>query len=103
MYLLENPGGVKIAIMRDYISDCFKTYELIASALGSACKPKPPLPHSCPKPADITANAATVEEERSPGVGEDVEVDGLKERAKVKETTALPNSVGGRVAKKRMA
>ena len=66
LYLLEDDRGVTIAVMRDYIADHFKTYELIMSALGSAPKPKLPPPHSCLKHTDITANAATVKEDKQP-------------------------------------
>ena len=66
LYLLEDDRGVTIAVMREYIADIFKTYEMIALALGSAPKPKLPPPHPRLKPADITANAATVEEELKP-------------------------------------
>ena len=37
----------------------------------------------------------------SPGVGEDNKVNGPKETAEVEETTALSNSVGGQVEKKK--
>ena len=62
LYLLEIERGVTIAVMRDYITDRFKTYETIASALGSARNPKPPLPHSRIKPANINAASANTQE-----------------------------------------
>ena len=65
-YFLENPDGITITIMRDSISACFKTYEMIVLALGSARKLKLPLPHSHLKPAEITDNAATVKEDKEP-------------------------------------
>ena len=64
--LLEDDRGVTISVMRKYIADRFKTYEMVASALGSAPKPKLPPPHSCLKHTDITANAATVKEDKQP-------------------------------------
>ena len=64
--LLQNPDGVSIATMRDYISKHFKDFEMIASALGSSRKHKPTLPLPRLKPADITANAATLDEDEEP-------------------------------------
>ena len=37
--LLQNPDGVSIKVMRTYISQRFKDFEMIASALGPARKP----------------------------------------------------------------
>ena len=64
--LLEDDRGVTISVIRAYIADRFKTYEMIASALGPSPKPKMPPQPSCFKPADITANAATVEDGPQP-------------------------------------
>ena len=44
---LQNTDGVSILIMSDYISKCFKDFEIIASALGSSRKHKPTLPQLC--------------------------------------------------------
>ena len=64
--LLEDDQGVTISVMRAYIANRFKTYDMIASALGSGPKPKLLPPPSCFKPANITANALTVKEELQP-------------------------------------
>ena len=66
--LLEDNRGVTISVMRAYIADRFKTYKMVASALGPGPKPKLPLPPARFKPADITANAATVEDGPQPRV-----------------------------------
>ena len=64
--LLEDDQGVTISVMRAYIADRFKTYEMVASALGSGSKPKLPPPPAHFKPANITANAATDEDGPQP-------------------------------------
>ena len=64
--LLEDNRGVTISVMRVYIADRFKTYEMIVSALGSDPKPKMPPPPSRFKPTNITSNAATVEDGLQP-------------------------------------
>ena len=64
LYLLDNERGVTIATMRDYIANCFKTYKMIASALGSAPKPRLPPPPPRLPPAHITAGSATTEEDK---------------------------------------
>ena len=61
--LLEDNRGVTISVMRVYIADRFKTYEMIVSALGSDLNAAAP---SRFKPANITANAATVEDGLQP-------------------------------------
>ena len=63
--LLQNPDGILIATMRDYISKHFKVFEMIASALGS-WKQKLALPLPRLKPADITANTAALDEDKEP-------------------------------------
>ena len=64
--LLQDNRGVTIEVMLDYISDRFKTYEMIAAALGPGTKPKYPPPPPRFKPVDITAGAAIVEDEQQP-------------------------------------
>ena len=64
LYLLDNERGVTIATMQDYIADRFKTYKMIASALGSAPKPRLPPPPPRLPPAHITAGSATTEEDK---------------------------------------
>ena len=52
LLLLQNPDGVLIATMKDYISKHFKDFEMIASALGS-WKHKPALPILCSNPLTL--------------------------------------------------
>ena len=52
--------------MRYYISKRFKDFVMVASTLRSAWKHKPELPLPRLKPADITANAAALKEEKEP-------------------------------------
>ena len=42
VYLLEDDTGVSITTMRKYIAQIFKTYEMMASALGPPVKPRGP-------------------------------------------------------------
>ena len=55
LYLLKNDKGVTICTIRDYIAHCFKTYEMMAAALGPPSKPLLP-------PANIVAGSATTED-----------------------------------------
>ena len=64
--LLQDNRGVTIEVMLDYISDRFKTYEMIAAALGPGTKSKYPPPPPRFKPVNITAGAAIVEDEQQP-------------------------------------
>ena len=63
--LLQDNRGVTIEVMLDYISDRFKTYEMIAAALGPGTKSKyPPAPPRFKSTLDIVAGAALVEGEQ---------------------------------------
>ena len=63
LYLLEDDTRVSITTMRTYIAQRFKTYEMIASALGVPAKPQfPPPPPRLP-PTDITAGSATTKDD----------------------------------------
>ena len=52
--------------MRYYISKRLKDFVMVASTLRSAWKHKPELPLPRLKPADITAKAAALKEEKEP-------------------------------------
>ena len=101
LLLLQNPDGVSIATMRDYISKHFKDFEMIASALGSSQKHKPTLPLPRLKPVDITAKAATLHEDKEPEVGINCEMGSPRKRANLEARPALP-SVGGREERRRV-
>ena len=64
--LVEDNRSVTISVIRKYIADHFKTYEMVASAVGSAPKLKLPRPPKHFNHPDITTNAATVKEELQP-------------------------------------
>ena len=114
--LLQDNRGVTIEVMLDYISDRFKTYEMIAAALGPGTKSKyPPPPPRFKSTPDIVATAAIVEGEqqqqprgrgrgrggRSRGqgrVGEQQDTphpgaEGGREESVIKDTVVLPVTV----------
>ena len=99
--LLQNPDCVSIATMRDYISKCFKDFEMIASALGSSQKHKPTLPLPRLKPVDITAKAATLHEDKEPKVWINCEMGSPRKRA-IWRQDRPSLCVGGREEKRRV-
>ena len=88
--LLQNPDGVSIATMMDYISKCFNDFEMIASALGSRKhKPAPPLPRL--KLADVTADGAALDEHKeSQDQIKNCKMGSLRKRADLEASPALP-------------